>query len=76
MSLIETLEFPTSKFRPARYGAVLALKDVKAQEQKWPTLWKCDCQGKTLFLILIYRNSRAFGGRVGEREGKGWCRGK
>lgn len=69
MSLIETLEFPATKFRSARYGAVLALKDVKAQQQKWPTLWKYDCQRKTLFFILIYRNSRAFGA-VGGEKGK------
>jgi len=71
MCLIEMLEFPTRKFRPERYRAVLALKDVKAEWQKWPALWKCDCQRKTLFFILIYRNSRAFVGGAGEREGKG-----
>lgn len=44
-----------------------ALKEVKAEWQKLPNLWKCGCQRKTVFFILIYRNSRAFDGGVGER---------
>lgn len=69
-SLTETLDFPNRKFRPARCGIMLSLKGVKAQQQKQPTLWKCDYQRKTLFMF-IYRNSRAFDGESGEREGKG-----